>query len=151
MKKLFPFLLGLVLSSSFVNAQNAVQYFPSEFDYHSTIETLRQEMAQMELTIFAEIDHFEGAQSVEISIRPVYLIVFGNPKAGSKLMAENPAIGFELPLKLLVLETAEGVMVGYLPPSVLKARYEIKEQDGVFEAMHKLYNRLALAVMPSKR
>lgn len=151
MKKLFPFLLGLVLSSSFVNAQNAVQYFPSELDYMSTIETLRQEMDQMGLTIFAEIDHFYGAKTVEISIQPVYLIVFGNPKAGSKLMAENPAIGFELPLKLLIMETEEGVMVGYLPPSVLKARYEIKEQDGVFEAMHKLYNRLALAVMPSKR
>lgn len=151
MKNSLAILLSFLLSVQLGSAQNAVQYFPSELDYLDTIETLRQEMGQMELTIFAEIDHFEGARAVDISVRPVYLIVFGNPKAGSKLMTENPAIGFELPLKVLIMETEEGVMVGYLPPSVLKARYEIKEQDGVFEAMHKLYNRLALAVMPSKR
>lgn len=132
-----------------LRAQNAVQFFNSEFDYFTTIEMLKQEMQQMGLTVFAEFNHYENAMNVGIEVRPVYVIVFGNPIVGSKLMVANPEIAFELPLKLLVHEGEGGIKVGYLPPSVLKTRYEIKGNEEIFAGMHQMYNRLAGSVMPS--
>lgn len=150
MKKiLFTCLLLLGFHAFEVKAQNAVQFFNSEFDYFTTIEMLKQEMQQMGLTVFSEFNHHENALNVGIEIRPVYVIVFGNPNVGSKLMALNPEIGFELPLKLLVYESEQGIKVGYLPPSVLQTRYEIKGGDDIFAGMHQMYNRLAGSVMPS--
>jgi len=152
MKKILLVLVLLVGTSTVqLQAQNAVQFFTSEFDYFSTIEMLKQEMTQMELTVFAEFDHLENAQNIGLEVLPIYVIVFGNLIVGSKLMLANPEIAFELPLKLLIYESKEGIKVGYLPPSVLKTRYEIKELDDVFAGMHQMYNRLAGAVMPSGR
>ncbi len=150
MKKLLLSCLLLLGASSFqLRAQNEVQFFNSEFDYFTTIEVLKQEMQQMGLIVFSEFNHLENALNIGIEIRPVYVIVFGNPAVGTKLMVANPEIAFELPLKLLVYEGPEGIKVGYLPPSVLKARYEIKGRDELFAGMHLMYNRLAGAVLPS--
>jgi uncharacterized protein (DUF302 family) len=150
MKKVILVLLLFFSATAIqLRAQNAVQFFNSEFDYYTTIEMLKQEMQQQGLTIFAEFNHYENALNVGIEVRPVYVIVFGNPIVGSKLMAANPEIAFELPLKLLVHEGESGIKVGYLPPSVLKTRYEIKGNEEVFGGMHQMYNRLAGSVMPS--
>jgi uncharacterized protein (DUF302 family) len=149
-KLLFALICWTAMQTQAVKAQNAVQYINSEFDYFTTIEMLRQEMTVMGLTVFAEIDHFENANALGMNIRPAYVLVFGNPEVGSKLMMENPQIAFELPLKLLIYENENGVQMGYLPPSVLKNRYEIKEQDEVFDQMHKMYNRLAMKIMPTR-
>lgn len=132
-----------------LRAQNAVQFFDSEFDYFTTIEVLKQEMLQMGLTVFAEFNHYENALNVGIEVRPVFVVVFGNPIVGSKLMVANPEIAFELPMKLLIHEGDNGIKVGYLPPSVLKTRYEIKGNEEIFAGMHQMYNRLAGSVMPS--
>lgn len=150
MKKVFIVTM-LLFSASFtqLRAQNAVQFFDSEFDFFTTIEMLKQEMVQMDLTVFSEFNHFENALNIGMEIRPLHVIVFGNPATGSKLMMANPEIAFELPLKLLVYESEHGIKVGYLPPSVLQNRYEIKGLDEVFSKMHLMYNRLAGSVMPS--
>jgi uncharacterized protein (DUF302 family) len=150
MKKSGILLVLFFMSSGWsLKAQNAVQFFNSEFDYFTTIEMLKQEMMQMGHTVFAEFNHYENALNVGLDIRPVHVIAFGNPLVGSKLMQINPEVAFELPLKLLVYEGEQGVKVGYLPPSVIKARYEIKGNDELFSGMHLMYNRLAGAVMPS--
>ncbi|MDP2189270.1 MAG: DUF302 domain-containing protein [Sphingobacteriaceae bacterium] len=150
MKKAGVFVVLLLMTSGWsLKAQNAVQFFNSELDYFGTIEVLKQEMDQLGLTVFAEFNHYENALNVGLDVRPVHVIVFGNPLVGSKLIQLNPEVAFELPLKLLVYEGEQGVKVGYLPPSVIKARYEIKGNDELFSGMHLMYNRLAGAVMPS--
>jgi uncharacterized protein (DUF302 family) len=54
------------------------------------------------------------------------LIIFGNPKAGTPLMIDVPAIAIDLPLKILVWEDAEArVWISYNSPEFLRNRYNL--------------------------
>jgi uncharacterized protein (DUF302 family) len=151
MKKYLLALILLFFTSLHLRAQHTdVEFFKSEYDYYTTIDIMRQAMQQLDMTIFAEINHYENGLQVGIESRPSFLFVFGNPQGGTLLMQSEPKIAFELPLRMLVVETNEGVEVGYLPPSVLKKRYNIQGRDQVFEAIHQTYNAIALSVMPSR-
>ena len=41
-------------------------------------------------------------------MRPMELVIFGNPRGGTPLMAAAPSFGIELPLKLLAWQDADG-------------------------------------------
>lgn len=152
MKKYLLALILLCFTSLHLRAQhNDVAFFKSEYDYFTTIDIMRQAMQQLDMTIFAEINHYENGLQLGLETRPSFLFVFGNPQVGTLLMQTEPTIAFELPLRMLVLETNEGIEVGYLPPSMLKKRYNIQGQDQVFDALHQAYNAIALSVMPSRR
>ena len=83
----------------------------SAHGHDETVERLRAALESRPLTIFAEIDHAEGARQAGRTLGPSTLFVFGNPKMGSQLMQANPALGIELPLKILVMETDQGVQL----------------------------------------
>jgi uncharacterized protein (DUF302 family) len=67
---------------------------------------------------------------------PTEVIMFGNPRLGTPLMLAQPSVAIELPMKMLVWQDKGGkVMIGYLPPSVLKDRYQISGQEKTLETM----------------
>jgi uncharacterized protein (DUF302 family) len=76
------------------------------------------------MTIFARIDHAEGARSVGLSLLPTELLIFGNAKAGTPLMQAAQSIGIDLPLKALVWQDASGdTWISYNDPSWLASRH----------------------------
>jgi uncharacterized protein (DUF302 family) len=78
------------------------------------------------LTVFARIDFAADAAAVGLALRPTRLLVFGNPKAGTPLIAAEPAVALDLPLKVLVWEAQDGgVWVGYTPPEELAKRHNV--------------------------
>ena len=78
------------------------------------------------LTVFARIDFAADAAAVGLALRPTRLLVFGNPKAGTPLIAAEPAVALDLPLKVLVWEAQDGgVWVGYTPPEELAERHNV--------------------------
>ncbi|WP_370234223.1 MULTISPECIES: DUF302 domain-containing protein [Henriciella] len=101
--------------SKFANAgQAAPQAIVARKSAHSFDETVSRVRGAIEarpLTLFAEIDHAEGARSAGLTLGPSTLFVFGNPSSGTPLMQANPALGIELPMKILVVETDGGVQV----------------------------------------
>jgi uncharacterized protein (DUF302 family) len=81
------------------------------------------------ITVFKLVDHGAGAKRVGETLRTSQLLIFGNPKTGSPLMREAPMMGLELPMKALAWEDDKGqVWLSYLKPSVLQARYGLKNQ-----------------------
>jgi len=64
--------------------------------------------ASHDIKVFATIDQQAEARAVGLPLPPTTLIVFGNPKAGTPLMAARPQSGLDLPLKVLVSETVPG-------------------------------------------
>lgn len=57
-------------------------------------------------------------------MRPMQMLIFGNPKAGTALLQAAPRIGLDLPLKGLAWEDAEGaVWLSYTAPEALQARH----------------------------
>jgi uncharacterized protein (DUF302 family) len=56
-------------------------------------------------------------------------LVFGNPRAGTPLLAAAPTAGIDLPLKLLIWEEADGtVTVGYNSPEWIGARHDLSAE-----------------------
>jgi uncharacterized protein (DUF302 family) len=87
---------------------------------------LEAAVAQRGLTVFARIDFAADAAAVGLALRPTRLLLFGNPKAGTPLIAAAPTAALDLPLKVLVWEADDGTAwVGYNPPEDLGERHGV--------------------------
>lgn len=107
----------------------------SRHSYSETIATLTKTLTGGGNTIFATIDQAAAAASAGLNLRPTTLIIFGNPKGGTPFMEAFPAVGLELPLKLLVWEDNAKVMVAYKRVSAIAAAYNVTGMDARVEAM----------------
>ncbi len=116
----------------------------SPYSVDSTFARLKTIIEAKNLSIMAEIPHDIAASSVGLKLRPTRTLVFGNPKIGSLLMQSNPEIGLDLPLKLLVHETAQGeVFISYFNASFLANRYRIKDKEAVVNKVNSALNGIS--------
>src|SRR6185369_1957729 len=58
--------------------------------------------------VFAVFDHGENAHKVEMQLRPTRVVVFGNPKVGTKLMQDSQAAALDLPLRVSIWQDSRG-------------------------------------------
>jgi uncharacterized protein (DUF302 family) len=76
------------------------------------------------LTIFAQIDFSGDAARAGQNLLPTGLVIFGNPVAGTPLMAATPSVAIDLPLKILAWHDADGnTWLAYNEPEYLQARH----------------------------
>ena len=81
------------------------------------------------LTYFETIDHKKNAQEVGLRMRAESVVVFGNPKMGTKLMQCNPSIGLDLPLKMLFSTDYSGkTTITYTNPEYWTLKHNIKDK-----------------------
>ncbi|BBI18287.1 DUF302 domain-containing protein [Neochlamydia sp. S13] len=105
------------------------------------IEKLISIINAKNVALFALIDHAEEALKKGLKLPYEQLLIFGDPKTGTLLMQENPAIGIELPLKILVWQNDEGLtQIGYKDPTCLAANYGIKENLQILQKMNDTLN-----------
>jgi len=90
-----------------------------------------------DLKIFARIDQAAEAATVGLTMRPMVLLIFGDPKTGTPLMNRYPSIAMDLPLKALVWESADGkTWISYNNPDFLQQRHGLEKRP--FEPMEQL-------------
>ncbi|TIT25106.1 MAG: DUF302 domain-containing protein [Mesorhizobium sp.] len=89
-------------------AKNGLLTVQSRFGVAETIDRLVETVERAGLLVFARIDHAAGARSVETSLRPTQLLIFGNPKGGTPLMQDRQLAGIDLPVKALAWEDEQG-------------------------------------------
>jgi uncharacterized protein (DUF302 family) len=109
-------------------------------------ETLAALLAAIErhgLSVFARIDHAAAAREVGMELPAEEVVVFGNPRAGTPLMTDDPQIGIELPLRMLVWSDGEGVAIGYRDPRGLAAVYHVTPHRATLDQMAALLRALA--------
>ncbi|MGH3245604.1 MAG: DUF302 domain-containing protein [Trebonia sp.] len=75
------------------------------------------------LKVFAVIDQTAEARQAGLSLRDTVLVIFGNPAAGTPVMAAAPLAALDLPLKFVVWDDRGQTKVSYVPPEALAARY----------------------------
>jgi uncharacterized protein (DUF302 family) len=125
---LFSLFLGLLMVTPGYAGDNFISK-KSPYSVEKTIERLQKVLEKKGITVFKLVDHGAGAKRVGETLRTSQLLIFGNPKTGSPLMREAPMMGLELPMKALAWEDDKGqVWLSYLKPSVLQARYGLKNQ-----------------------
>jgi uncharacterized protein (DUF302 family) len=89
-------------------AEDGLVTIASNHPAKETLDRFAAALAEKSITIFARIDHAEGATSVGMDLRPTELLIFGNPKAGTPLMQGKQTIGADLPLKALAWTDEDG-------------------------------------------
>jgi len=99
---------------------------PSRHSVAVTIDRLDASLKQRHILVFARIDFSGDASRAGLQMRPEQLLIFGNPKAGTPLMLQAPAVGLDLPLKVLAWEDADGkVWMAYNDPQYIVRRHGI--------------------------
>ena len=77
------------------------------------------------IRLFAVIDQSAEARRAGLSLRETTLVIFGNPAAGTPVMAAAPLAALDLPLKVLVWDDNGQTKVSYYSAEALAARYHL--------------------------
>ena len=119
---------------------------PSAHDAAATMARLETAVTAKGFTVVARINHADAAAKVGERLRPTELIIFGNPKVGTALMQSEQTAGLDLPIRVLVWETADGkVWLGYNDPAYLTERHGIGDRQAVVDKMAAALANLAQA------
>jgi uncharacterized protein (DUF302 family) len=119
----------------------------SSHGHAETVARLKAEIQARRLTIFAEIDHAAGAEAAGLTLRPLFLVIFGAAKGGTPLMQAAATAGIDLPLKILVWQDEAGeTRVAYNDPFWLAKRHGLEDKvDAPVRAMSVLLGAVVAA------
>lgn len=104
-------------------------------------EALERAVGEEKMALVCHANAQRGAAARGVTIRGnQVMMVFRNDFA-VRLLAADPAAGFEAPIRIYVYENADGTAtVSYIPPSAVFASYRhpevqavARELDGIFE------------------
>lgn len=111
-----------------IGGQPAVMTKISPLPYADTVNRLTSLLDAKHMKIFAVIDQRAEAQSAGRELRETTLVLFGNPAAGTPVMAAVPLAALDLPLKVLIWADNGQVNVSYVPPAELARRYQLSSE-----------------------
>lgn len=119
---------ALLLSPAILTAQDTegMVVLRTERPVADVVSRLTAEIATRGLTLFATIDHAANARTVNDSLPPTTVLLFGHPAGGTALMKCERRIAIDLPLKMLVWEDDAGqTRVGYTDPVWLASHHRM--------------------------
>jgi uncharacterized protein (DUF302 family) len=97
-------------------------------DVASTMEAIEKALTSHGVFIYARIDQEAEARKAGLNLKPMKLLIFGNPKGGIPLMNANPLCGLDLPLKILAWENDQHkVWLSYNSFAYLQKRFDLPE------------------------
>jgi uncharacterized protein (DUF302 family) len=95
------------------------------------------------VTVFAVIDQAAAARAAGLSLRDTVLVIFGNPAAGTPVMAAAPLAALDLPLKLLIWDDAGTTRIAYYSPESITDRHRLHPDTAAgLAAIHLLTDAL---------
>jgi uncharacterized protein (DUF302 family) len=90
-----------------------------------TVTRLTSMVTAKGMKVFAVIDQAVEARQAGLDLRDTVLVIFGNPAAGTPVMAAAPLAALDLPLKVLIWDDAGQAKVSYYAPAALAARHHL--------------------------
>jgi uncharacterized protein (DUF302 family) len=94
-----------------------------------TVARLLDLLASKGIKVFAVIDQQAEARAAGLDLRETTLVIFGNPAAGTGVMAAAPLSALDLPLKVLVwAEPGQATFVSYTAPDTVAVRYRLSPE-----------------------
>ena len=89
------------------------------------IEAIVASKAKAGLGVFTIIDHKKGADKVGLALDETEVILFGNPKLGTKLMQQDPNIALDLPMRVLVYREGNSTKIVYRDPKKWSEHFDL--------------------------
>jgi uncharacterized protein (DUF302 family) len=127
-------IMSLILSlfPLVVFADNGLVIKPSYYSVTETLDRFEKIIKTKGITVFARINHAQGAKNVNIPLPPTEVLIFGNPKLGTPLMASQRTIAIDLPMKVIAWEDEKKqVWLAYNKPEYMIKRHKIMNQDTI--------------------
>ncbi len=119
----------------------------SRYGIDETVRRLKADIAEKGIRFFTEIDQSQLGAGADIAIRPSRLILFGNPPLGVQFLSSNPYSGLDWPVRMLILEEADGsVSVAWTEFGYIAKRYGIKDRDAQFAMANAVATSIASSV-----
>ncbi|MEW6038975.1 MAG: DUF302 domain-containing protein [Pseudomonadota bacterium] len=112
-----------------------ITIYDSPFSVKETIDRIENILRERGVTVFARIDHCLGARQAGLDMQDEELLIFGNPEIGTNLMLENPAIGIELPLKVLAWSDESCTKVAHHKLEGFTNEFGIRQHEAVISKM----------------
>ena len=116
---------------------------PSVLDYRATMSSLVEAIERRGLTVFARVDHAAGARAAGLELSDEEVVLFGSAKSGTPLMQDDPRIGIELPLRILVWSESDDVFLAHHDPRELSGAYKVAAHESTLAQMASLLEQLA--------
>ncbi len=131
-------------TDSHAAATNTIHEYPSSQDFATVRQKALDFIKNKKLTLFAEFDHAENAQAVNMPLEATTVFIFGNPEVGTKLMQKFPGIGIALPLRILIMQGKDGkVSLKYENLAMTFAPFGVKADNPILQKMQGLLKALA--------
>jgi uncharacterized protein (DUF302 family) len=122
---IYPVLPNLKL---FTMSAPGVSFRQSKYSVRETIDHLESFLVQHGATIYARVNQEAEVVNSGQNLFPLefLLLLFGNPVGGGPLMAENPLIALDLPLKVIAWQDDQRkVWLAYNDGAYIEKRYSI--------------------------
>jgi uncharacterized protein (DUF302 family) len=131
----YPFLSFKNLT---VMSARGVSFRESKYSVKESIDRVQSFLTQHGATIYARIDQQAEVRKTGLHLMPLEFILFGNPKGGGPLMAENPLVALDLPLKLIAWEDDQKkVWLAWNKAEYIEERYSMpRAPDSVLNPDH---------------
>jgi uncharacterized protein (DUF302 family) len=112
-----------------MNLEGVVIYV-SKYSVKETIDRLQEFLQEQGATIYARIDQQAEVQKAGLDILALEFIMFGNPKVGGELMAQNPLVALDLPLKIIAWEdNQKKVLLACNDAKYIEERYSLLQTE----------------------
>jgi uncharacterized protein (DUF302 family) len=131
-KAVYGVILGTLVGFSAIAADNGLIVKPSRYEIGETLDRLEAAVKEAGNTVVARIDHAGAAKSAGQDLRPTRLLIWGNPAAGTPLMAAAPTLAIDLPQKFLAWTDQDGkTWVAYNSMAYLAQRHGLSQSEKV--------------------
>jgi len=106
----------------------------SDTGFDDTVARLKADVQAKGIRFFDAIDQSGLGAAAELKIRRSTLVLFGNPPLGVQFLQSNPYAGLDWPVRMLVVEEADGsVWVAWTDFGYIADRYAIKDRTAQFK------------------
>lgn len=112
-------------------------------DLETVWKRLLSAIKSAKIPVFSIVDHKQNAVEAGLDMTGARVITFGNPAVGTALMLEAPEAALDLPLRMLTVETPQGVCLLWNDPAWIASRHGIVKNADVAQKMQNLMERLA--------
>jgi len=115
-------------------ADSGVVRVQSAYGVDETVARIKADVAAKGIKFFSEIDQSALAQGAGTSLPRSTRVQFGNPPLGIQFLTANPYAGLDWPVRMLVLQDADGkVWVAWTDFDYVAHRHHITNRDAQFK------------------
>jgi uncharacterized protein (DUF302 family) len=119
----------------------------SAYSVPETVERLKADIAAKGILFFQAIDQHKLAADAGIALRPSTLLTFGNPPLGAQFLTSNPYSGLDWPVRVLVLQEADGsVWAAYTDFAWIARRHGINDRMEQFAKASSVVQSITSAI-----